>query len=113
MSSTRTSNRTNKYKGSFYESDQEDNLKDSDYNPNEFYDLMKLKKHKEFPKEIQKHHESIIANFLEKVLQNIAYNISPFEKYKMLKYSEHFTRSSVPFLTNLIKRNIRNSSKQN
>lgn len=105
MSSTRTSNRTNKYKGSFYESDQEDNLKDSDYNPNEFYDLLKLKK--------QKHHESIIANFLEKVLQNIAYNISPFEKHKMIKYSEHFTRSSVPFLTNLIKRNIRNSSKQN
>jgi hypothetical protein len=33
---TRISKRVNKFKGSLYESDQEDNLKDQDYNPNEF-----------------------------------------------------------------------------
>ena len=42
MSSTRTltrmSKRVNKFKGSMYESDQEDNLKDQDYNPNEYYE---------------------------------------------------------------------------
>jgi hypothetical protein len=113
MSSTRISNRSNKYKGSFYESDQEDNLKDSDYNPNEFYDLLKLKTQKEFPKEIKKQHTSIKRNFLEKLLQKIACNITPYEKYQLLKYSEHLTRSSGPFLTNLLKRNIGNISKQN
>jgi len=32
----RVSKRVNKFNGSFYESDQEDNVKDCDYNPNEF-----------------------------------------------------------------------------
>ena len=32
----RVSKRVNKFNGSLYESDQEDNIKDCDYNPNEF-----------------------------------------------------------------------------
>jgi gentisate 1,2-dioxygenase len=32
----RVSKRVNKFNGSFYESDQEDNVKDCDYNPNEY-----------------------------------------------------------------------------
>jgi len=44
MSSTRKSSRINKFNGSFYESDQEDNLKDRDYNPNEFYEKLKESK---------------------------------------------------------------------
>lgn len=36
----RVSKRVNKFKGSLYESDQVDNLKDQDYNPNEFYDSL-------------------------------------------------------------------------
>ena len=40
MLTTRISKRVNKFKGSMYESDQEDNLKDQDYNPNEYYDSL-------------------------------------------------------------------------
>jgi hypothetical protein len=43
----RVSKRVNKFNGSFYESDQEDNVKDCDYNPNEFlqstYDSSQVK----------------------------------------------------------------------
>lgn len=38
---TRKSTRINKFNGSFYESDQEDNKKDCDYNPNEYYEKLK------------------------------------------------------------------------
>ena len=41
---TRMSKRINQYKGSFYESDQEDDKKDPDYNPNEFYENLKLQR---------------------------------------------------------------------
>lgn len=41
---TRMSKRINQYKGSFYESDQEDDKKDADYNPNEFYEKLKLQR---------------------------------------------------------------------
>ena len=44
MHSIRRTRRINKYSGSFYESDQEDNLKDLDYNPNEFYEKLITKK---------------------------------------------------------------------
>jgi hypothetical protein len=42
---TRMSKRINQYKGSFYESDQEDNKKDPDYNPNEFYENLKKQRY--------------------------------------------------------------------
>ena len=42
---TRMSKRINQYKGSFYESDQEDNKKDPDYNPNEFYANLKKQRY--------------------------------------------------------------------
>lgn len=44
ITTTRKSSRINKFNGSFYESDQEDNLKDRDYNPNEFYEKLKESK---------------------------------------------------------------------
>jgi hypothetical protein len=44
ITTTRKSTRINKFNGSFYESDQEDNLKDRDYNPNEFYEKLKESK---------------------------------------------------------------------
>ena len=44
---TRMSKRINQYKGSFYESDQEDNKKDPDYNPNEFYENLKKQRYLE------------------------------------------------------------------
>lgn len=40
MLTTRISKRVNKFKGSMYESDQEDNLKDQDYNP--YYEFCQL-----------------------------------------------------------------------
>ena len=39
----RVSKRVNKFNGSLYESDQEDNIKDCDYNPNEFLQTTSFK----------------------------------------------------------------------
>ena len=112
ITTTRKSTRINKFNGSFYESDQEDNVKDNDYNPNEFYEKLKESKSStpSPPVEVPKidfteymNALSILSGMSHLVLQEKIDRLTLKQKKQLFEYCTRPGSSSILLLEKYVK----------
>lgn len=110
MITTRKSSRTNKYKESFYESDQEDNLKDQDYNPDEFYEKLKMESTFSIEECIPTinftqymNALSILSGIPNMILQEKIHHLTLKQQRQLLEYCTRPGSSSIILLERFIK----------